>query len=53
LIKEHYFVLDDTNHETLFVQHVFSFIGAIYKVKGAFQAITLFGVMVVQANLKV
>jgi hypothetical protein len=29
------------------------FIGAIYKVKGAFQVITLFGMMVVQASLKV
>jgi hypothetical protein len=29
------------------------FIGAIYKVKDAFQTITLFGMMVVQASLKV
>ncbi len=29
------------------------FIGAIYKVKGALQVITLFGMMVVQASLNV
>jgi hypothetical protein len=54
LIKEvHYFVSNDTNHDTLFVQHVFMFIGAIYKIKGAFQTIKLFGKMVVHASLKV